>query len=121
MENNKGFTVTKSIEINRQEDAAIIGVKGYLLGKIYHLKSNQIIILGRDTAQCQIVIRGESVSRVHCNITYNSQTDDYTVRDTSLNGVVVDYKYRLKKNTDVRVRRGSSLCIGNDENEIILS
>ncbi len=117
---SKTFTVTRSLALNKDKSGAIIGIKGFLAGKIIHLHSNSLCLVGRDAAQCEVVIKGDSVSRVHFHIRYNTDTEDYIIKDCSKNGVIVDEKYKLKKDTDVRVKSGSKLWIGNSDNELIL-
>lgn len=115
-----GFTVTKSLAMNRKESGALIGQKGFLLGKIIRLKSDTLYFLGRDSSQCDVEIKGDRVSRVHCSILFSSKTCDYIIRDCSTNGVVVNNKYKLKKDTDSSVKPGSTLLIGSEENQIRL-
>lgn len=115
-----GFTVTKSLAMNQSDGGALIGQKGFLLGKIIRLKSDTQYFLGRDSSQCDVEIKGDKVSRVHCSIIFNSKTYDYTIRDCSTNGVVVNEKYKLKKNTDTSIKPGSILLIGSEENQIRL-
>ena len=95
-----GFTVTKSLAMNQKEGGALIGQKGFLLGKIIRLKSDTLYFLGRDSSQCDVEIKGDKVSRVHCSIMFSSKTCDYIIRDCSTNGVVVNEKYKLKKDRD---------------------
>jgi predicted component of type VI protein secretion system len=115
-----GVTLTKSLALNQEKRGAVIGVKGYLLGKIFRIQHNQILNIGRDPAQCDVIIKGERISRMHCSIRYNALKDEYILRDCSTNGVVVDRKYKVKSNVDIRIRPGSILWIGNGENEIRL-
>lgn len=115
-----GFSVTKSLAMNSAKNGAIIGTKGFLLGKIIRFDNDKLITLGRDASQCDVVLKGDKISRVHCSIRYNSKTKDYSVQDHSKNGTFVDGKYRLQKGTLVNVKVGSLIWIGNDENEIRL-
>lgn len=115
-----GFTVTRSLAMNQSECGALIGTKGFLLGRIIRLKSDTPYFLGRDASQCDVEIKGDRVSRVHCSIIFNSKTHDYTIRDCSTNGVAVNGKYKLKKNTDVSLKPGSILLIGSEENQLRL-
>ncbi|MBP3622250.1 MAG: FHA domain-containing protein [Lachnospiraceae bacterium] len=117
---NTGFTVTRSIAMNSEVAGAVIGTKGHLLGKIIKLKDKQVLVFGRDASQCDVLVKGEKVSRVHCSIRYDAKKNEYIVRDCSTNGVVVNQKYKLKKDADVRVTAGSTVWLGNSENEITL-
>jgi predicted component of type VI protein secretion system len=106
--------------MNQDDSGAIIGTKGYLFGKIIRLKPDKDYVLGRDASQCSIVFKGDKISRVHCNIRYNAREKNYIVRDTSLNGIVLNGKVRLKKNEDITVKSGSLLLLGDSETEIML-
>lgn len=113
-------TVSKSLAMSREEKGAIIGTKGYLLGKIFRFDSGKIIHIGRDDSQCDLIIQGDRVSRVHCWIFYDASRHQYIVCDLSTNGVVVDGKYKLTKRAEVVVQPGSTLLIGDTTNEIRL-
>lgn len=115
-----GFTVTRSLAMNQSGGGAIIGQKGFLLGKIIRLKSDTLYFLGRDASQCDVEIKGDRVSRVHCSILYSSKTGEYVLRDCSTNGVVIDLKYKVKKDAEVSLKPGSTLLIGSEENQIRL-
>jgi pSer/pThr/pTyr-binding forkhead associated (FHA) protein len=106
--------------MNQESTAAIIGTKGYLFGRIIKLEPDTDYILGRDASQCNILLKGEKVSRVHCTIRYESAVKTYTVRDTSLNGVILDGRIRLTKNANISVKSGSLLMLGDTETEIML-
>ena len=62
---SKSFTVTRSLALNKEKRGALIGLKGFIAGKIINLDSDRYIVVGRDSAQCEVVIKGDSVSRVH--------------------------------------------------------
>lgn len=117
---NMEYTIMNNYDSDRLNAPSIIGVKGSIIGKIFYLRNDETVFIGRDASQCQIVLKGGAVSRVHLNVCYNSITDDYTIYDTSSNGIIVNYKYKVRPRTYIRVEKGSSLQIGNPENEIIL-
>ncbi|MBE5954091.1 MAG: FHA domain-containing protein [Lachnospiraceae bacterium] len=117
---SKKFTVTRSLALNKDKRGAIVGLKGFLAGKIIHLNSDSLTLVGRDPAQCEIVLKGDAVSRIHFTIRYNSATEDYTIKDSSKNGVVIDGKFKLKPNVDVKINSGNKIWVGNSDNELIL-
>ncbi len=114
------FTVTKSLALNQDKRGAIVGFKGYLEGKIIHLASDRIYVVGREPTRCHIVIKGKAVSREHFHIRYNSATEDYTIQDCSKNGTVVDGAYKLEYKVDTKLQSGRRLWIGDSDNELIL-
>lgn len=117
---NSRITVTRSLAMNQDDMGAIIGEKGHLIGKIIRLRPNQRVLLGRDAAQCDILIKGDMVSRVHCSIQYNGKNRQYTVCDLSSNGILVNQKYMLEKRKETQVPSGSKLYIGSEDNIICL-
>ncbi|MBQ9199555.1 MAG: FHA domain-containing protein [Lachnospiraceae bacterium] len=117
---NRNMTVTRSIAMNKKENGAIIGTRGFLLGKIIRISSDNDVIIGRDPAQCEIIVKGDKVSRAHLRLRYNSITEDYTLYDTSSNGTIIDEKYKLKHKTHVNVKSGSKIWLGDSDNEIML-
>ena len=106
---NSRITVTRSLAMNQDDAGAIIGIKGYLIGKIIRLKPEQRVLLGRDM-----------VSRVHCSICYDGKKKTYIVNDLSTNGILVDRKYMLKKRQNTELPTGSQLFIGSEDNIICL-
>ena len=71
---NSKITVTRSLALNRESAGAIIGIKGYL-------KPDQRVLLGRDASQCDILLMGDMVSRVHCSIYFDGDKGKYIVND----------------------------------------
>lgn len=112
------FTLTRSLAMNNDETGGIIGIQGYLIGKIIRLKQDTRVYIGRDESQCDIIVLGDRVSRVHCVISYSN--GGYTICDMSSNGILVNNKYMLEKNKETRLRSGTTLCIGSTENIIKL-
>ncbi len=117
---DKNVTVTRSLAMNREEFGTIIGVKGVLLGKYIRFKPDERVLLGRDSAQCDVVVPGIHISGVHMELRFDRKTGRYVVTDKSRNGVVLNEKFKLVKNTPTEVERGSHLLIGDTENEIVL-
>lgn len=113
------MTITQSMAMNKDEQGAIIGTKGSLIGRIIRFKQGKKIIIGRDERKCDIVIIGGMVSRIHCFISYDANMEKYIVRDVSKNGVMADGTV-LPPNEDNVLRKGSILLIGSADNEIIL-
>lgn len=117
---NSKITVTRSLALNRESTGAIIGIKGYLLGKIIRIRPDQRVLLGRDASQCDILLMGDMVSRVHCSICFDGKKGKYIVNDLSTNGILVDQKYMLKKRQNIELQPGSQLFIGSEDNVICL-
>ena len=84
-------TITQWKENHVEDNGAIIGTKGDLLGTIYRIKNGEGIRLGRDDSTCQIVIKEPNVSREHC-IIRRLENNCYEIEDCSKNGVYIEGK-----------------------------
>lgn len=99
---------------------AILGIHGYLQGRIMALRENKIILLGRDPKTCDLIIQDDGISRTHCGICYNSGEETYTIYDYSTNGVFPANMPRMNKGDALVVPRGTHLYLGDARNEILL-
>lgn len=82
-------TITKSLAKRQEDNGAIIGTKGELLGIIYRMKKGEKLKLGRDAAECQIVLKNPNISRQHCVVS-RLENENYEIEDCSKNGVYVE-------------------------------
>ena len=116
----KSLVVTKSMAMNSNEKGAIVFVGGKLIGTIIRMNDLQKVIIGRDASQVNVVIDTDTVSRKHCEITYNGFSNTYTVYDMSKNGVFLGSNQRLAKETMIDLKPGAELWIGDEINRIRL-
>ncbi|MGN0158195.1 MAG: FHA domain-containing serine/threonine-protein kinase [Brotaphodocola sp.] len=79
-------------------------IEGQEKGRSWILPTNQTLKFGRSEAEANLRVRyPESISRIHCMITYLEAYDRFCIRDVSANGVY--YKgQRLKKGIDYNVK-----------------
>lgn len=100
---------------------AIFGVSGMYAGSTFPLTPNQPVVLGRDGAFSQIVFSqgAQKISRRHCEVMFNSQTQQYRVTDFSSNGTYVNGK-RLPANAPIKLARGTEVSLGDNNNVIKL-
>ncbi|MGN0389720.1 MAG: LytTR family transcriptional regulator DNA-binding domain-containing protein [Wujia sp.] len=82
-------TITKSLAMRMEDNGAIIGTKGELLGIIYRMKKGEQLRLGRDAGECQLVLKNPNVSRTHCIVT-RLKNGNYEIEDCSKNGVYIE-------------------------------
>lgn len=96
---------------------ALEGLAGMYAGSKVQLTPNQPIILGRDAAMAQIVFSqgAQKISRRHCEVMFNSQTQQYRVTDFSSNGTYVNGG-RLPANAPVMLARGTKIALGDSNN-----
>lgn len=96
---------------------ALLGISGMYAGSNFPLTPDQPVILGRDGAAAQIVFSqgAQKISRRHCEVMFNSQTQQYRVTDFSSNGTYVNGS-RLPANAPVKLARGTEISLGDSNN-----
>lgn len=97
----------------------MLGISGSFAGAKLYFKSEQIIV-GRDPRLCNLVLRGQKISRKHCEIRYDSGQGCYEVRDFSKNGVFRENGDRLPKGIIVCLPRNSIIYIASPEDSFKL-
>ena len=100
----------------------IRGIDGMYAGQAFTLKADEEHIIGRDAAVSHIIITDNAakVSRKHCGILYDPQSDHYIVKDYSTNGTFTDRNTRLTANHPTPLPRGSVIYLGNQDNSFML-
>lgn len=105
---------------NRQQ-GIFLGMSGSFSGISYTLPDGAEYCVGRDAAQCEIVVSDAdpSVSRLHCMICYTGYQDGYYVTDYSSNGTYID-GVKIIKGQKQFVNRGTVVSLGNQMNSFKL-
>ena len=100
---------------------ALRGVTGMYAGSEFPLNPNQPVILGRDSTAAQIVFStgAQKISRRHCEIMFDSKTQQYRVTDFSSNGTYVNGG-RMPTNVPQSLPRGTNIALGDNNNIICL-
>lgn len=104
--------------------AIILGISGIYHGASFDISDGRPVKMGRDSSACQIVFDQyqSMISRIHCVITYNRDSDDYIVRDVSKNGVFInDISNRMQSDSKRTVPRGTLIYLGSDKNSFKLN
>lgn len=109
-------------------------ISGSMSGKEFNLDTGKGYIIGKDSSKSQIVLAYDygKVSREHCVISYDDQTQLYSVIDMSSNGTYyIDNKtaplnssvskHRLNKNVGVELQNGCVLVLGDEDCRIVLN
>lgn len=112
-ETSEAATVRKVAAV--RHTGKIIGYSGRCNGKEVEMKDGERISLGRNSKECQIVVNGAKVSRVHCRIAYQAQDDCYLVKDCSANGTFLMDGGRISSDRYESVPSGTCICLGNRE------
>ena len=98
-------------------------MNGMYKGARFKLSGGESIVLGRDSAQCNLVFDqfNAEISNVHCRITYNDMSG-YTVTDYSKNGTFVDgSKQRLQSGVPVSLPKGTKIYLATEKNMFLLN
>ena len=79
----------------------------------YVIPVGKMVLIGSSPQRSNIVVRNRYVSRLHCEIFYQAETNTFIVEDKSTNGTYVNRK-RLVKNIPIKIPPGNILGLGLD-------
>ncbi len=118
----------------KNKDGKITVISGSMSGQEFNLETGKGYIIGKDSSKSQIVLAYDygKVSREHCVISYDDQTQLYSVIDMSSNGTYyIDNKtaplnssvskHRLNKNISMELQSGCVLILGDEDCRIVLN
>lgn len=104
-----------TISEKRKNYGAIVCTQGAYLGSIIHICPEQKILIGRDLNIADIQVNLPLTSRLHCEITYHADRQEYDITDYSSSGTYINHKQRLLHGITYTVRKGTALCFGDLE------
>lgn len=91
----------------------IYGLSGEYAGAQISMDDGKSVIIGRSPQECNLIVKGDQVSRKHCSVTYDPGQDDYLVVDYSSNGTyLADDDSRLASYREERLRPGTRIYLG---------
>lgn len=94
----------------------LVCIKGPAAGRTYAIGEGGILI-GRDSLNCQVVLKAKNVSRNHCLITYNSASDMFVVSDrNSSYGTFLANGSKIKPSEPVALRSGERFYVAAQDN-----
>lgn len=96
----------------------MVGLAGIYAGVEIPFQNGETIRIGRDAASNLIYDkRAPRVSRHHCEITWNAQTRNYSIIDTSTNGTFKNGSEDcLPQNMRIVLEVGCTISLGSDDN-----
>lgn len=131
---NISIPVNKPQEESKTSKGKITLLSGSMKGQEFSLDDGKGYIIGKDSSKSQIVLSYDysKVSREHCVISYDSNTQMYSVMDMSSNGTYYidnktaslnssSSKNRLSKNASMNMQSGSILVLGDEDCRILLN
>lgn len=108
--------VTSSLALSEEKMGGLICIRGTHIGQCIPLKSDELVILGRDATQCTYVITDIQISRRHCEIVYVAALNKYRITDRSKNGTFLGNGSRLQKDKEYYLSPQEELYLGNKDN-----
>ena len=102
--------------------ATIIGISGQYEGAVFDISRGDEIAMGRSAKECHIVFDQfqEEVSRIHCKIRYDLNTEDFYITDCSSLGTYMEDGTRLENGVTKRVGRGTVIYLATKRNKFRL-
>ena len=88
-----------------------------------YILANDRILIGRNPQMCTVLYSPNTagVSRCHCSVTYNEQTNLFILEDLcSSNGTFLKNGYRLEEGKVITLSPDDSFYLGKKQNECIV-
>jgi hypothetical protein len=101
---------------------ALICTAGMYKGLAITFKVNQVVVVGTDPTQCNVVIsqNASAISPRHCSISFDSATQRYIITDFSVKGTYLMSGVKLASGIPTACVCRASFCLGSTENTFIL-
>lgn len=94
---------------------ALICIEGVFKGAVTHIYPDRSILIGRDGERADFVLNFPQISRIHCELTYHSEEQEYQLTDYSANGTFTDSGNRLAKGEPYLLKSGTKLYFGDKQ------
>ncbi len=94
---------------------ALICTKGAYLGSIIRICPEQTITIGRQAGAADIPINYPLASRLHCELLYHADRQEYEVTDYSSNGTYIEQSKRLVPGITYTLPKDTTLSFGDLE------
>lgn len=111
----KNHTPQATVGETKRNYGALVCTKGVYLGSIVRIRPEQKILIGRDLKIADIQINYPLASRLHCEILYHAEQQEYEVTDHSSSGTYIDQGKRLLRDTTYTLPKGATLSFGDLE------
>lgn len=116
MNTRKTMQVTRSLALSTEPTGGLVCVRGEHLGQMISLPGDKAVVFGRDPAVSNIVLKGNRISRKHCQITYVASLEQYRIVDHSKNGTFLGDGTRLQREKEYYVKPATEIYIGDKDN-----
>lgn len=106
-------------EVSANESYGVVRcLSGEYEGGKFYIRDK--LTIGHDASKCNVILSDKTISRVHCVITYVTETDTYTVKDLSKNGTFFADGKRFARNFDMQVPRSTEIYMGGNRERFVL-
>lgn len=116
-------TGTDKASVIPRVPAAVNGVDGQYAGTSFDISDGSEVVLGRDVSKCHIIFDQfqTDISRLHCKIRYDTNTDNYYVTNMSTSsGTFMENGTRLEVGVARPVVRGTMIYLASKKNSFRL-
>lgn len=103
------------VDPHTQKAAMLVGIKGQYAGQQIPITGNDLIVMGRDGSQANLIFRSEKISKAHCKVQFMPNENCFYVVDTSTYGVFLENGKRLEKGKISKLPRGTKIVLGGTE------
>lgn len=79
------------------------------------ITADEQILIGRDPAVANIILKNPHISRKHCYVRYFEQGKVFYVTDLSSYGTFLANGQRLEKGKSMELKPGAVICLGDKE------
>jgi len=90
-------------------------MSGELAGSEIELESGVSVALGRNPEACQIVLKSDRISRIHCTIMFDAHKGKLMLTNHSEQGVTIDNVHKLSQGNTVYLDNGSTIRLGHSD------
>lgn len=117
IEEKKYYQVVET-EPERGPRGVMVGLTGVYAGVEIPLQPGETVKIGRDAASNLIYDKSAPrISRHHCEITWNPQSQNYSIIDTSTNGTFKNSSEDcLPQNMKISLEVGCTISLGDEDN-----
>lgn len=113
--NKVRFSKNSSLSRKWEKMGAIVGITGKYIGAIIRIQPSQKLVFGRNAEMADFVLDEPAISRSHCWVQYDQESQCYYVCDDSANGTLVNDSYYLERNRVVQLKSGDELRLADTE------
>lgn len=106
-------SLSPTVGEKRKAYGALVCTEGVYLGSIIRICPEQTITIGREASAVDITINYPLASRLHCELLYHADRQEYEITDYSSNGTYIDQSKRLVPGITYTLPKDTTICFGD--------